>query len=534
MKAEAHKKIVTFDSTLRDGAQAEGISFSVKDKLDIVKILDALGIDIIEAGNPGSNPKDIAFFEALKEIELTHAALCAFGSTRHPGKKAEDDANLQAILQTKTEYAAIFGKASAFHVEVILNTTKEENLNMIEDSCRFLSENGKQVIFDAEHFFDGYKLNAAYALDTLKAAEKGGAVSVCLCDTNGGTLPSEVKDIVAEVCQAVSIDVAIHAHNDSGLGVAASLAGVEGGANQVQGTFLGYGERCGNANLSTVIADLQMKMGYTCLSETAMKKLTSSAIKIAEISNYALTGREPYIGKSAFAHKGGMHIDAVLKEPHSFEHINPERVGNQRRILMSEVAGRGTIIQLIHDIDPTIEKHSEEATRVMDRIKELEYEGYQFEGAESSVKLLIRKELGRFKPFFKIEDFKTIGEKPVAGRALSASAIVKVSVDGKEAINAAEGDGPVNALDKALRAALEGFYPSIKTLRLTDFKVRVIDQGATASKVRVLIENSDGRDIWTNVGVSTDVIEASLIALTDSIEYKLLKDMEQKIKDYYL
>jgi 2-isopropylmalate synthase len=534
MMTEASKKITIFDSTLRDGAQAEGISFSVKDKLDIVKILDKMGIDIIEAGNPGSNPKDIAFFEELKTLPLSHAALCAFGSTCHPGKKAEDDANLQAILKTNTKYAAIFGKASVFHVQSILNTTREENLRMIEDSCQFLSQNGKKVIFDAEHFFDGYALDADYALATLKAAEKGGAVAVSLCDTNGGTLPSKIQKIVGHVCNSLQIEVAIHAHNDSGLGVAASLSGVEGGASQVQGTFLGYGERCGNANLATVIADLQLKMGYQCLPENKIEKLTPTAIKIAEISNYALTGREPYIGKSAFAHKGGMHIDAVLKAPHSFEHIDPQSVGNQRRILMSEVAGRGTIIQLIHEIDPGIEKHSKEATRVMDRIKELEYQGYQFEGAESSVKLLIRKELGKFKPFFEIEDFKTIGEKPAAGHALSASAIVKVSVEGQEAINAAEGDGPVNALDKALRAALEGFYPSIKSLRLTDFKVRVIDQGATASKVRVLIESSDGDDIWSNVGVSTDVIEASLIALVDSIEYKLLKDMEKKIKDYYL
>lgn len=527
-------KITTFDSTLRDGAQAEGISFSVEDKLSILKTLDKLGIDVIEAGNPGSNPKDIAFFDALKSVELEHAKLCAFGSTRRSGIKAEDDANLQALLDADTPYVAIFGKSSIFHVKDIIKTTPEENLAMVEDSCRFLTDHGKTVIFDAEHFFDGYKLDADYALSVLKAAEKGGAVTMALCDTNGGSLPSEVADIIKKLKQEIDAEIAIHAHNDIGLGVAVSLAAVEAGATQVQGTFLGYGERCGNANLSTVMADLQLKMGYNVLPDDQMEKLTSTAIKIAEISNYALSGKEPYIGKSAFAHKGGMHIDAVLKDPHSFEHIAPETVGNQRRILTSEVAGRGTIIQLINEIDPTIDKHSEEATRVMDRIKELEYEGYQFEGAESSVHLLIRKVLGKFKPFFEIEDFKTIGEMPVSGRALSASAVVKVQVDGETAINAAEGDGPVNALDKALRSALETFYPSIKDLRLTDFKVRVIDQDATASKVRVLIESTDGEDIWTNVGVSTDVIEASLIALTDSIEYKLLSDMERKIKAYHL
>lgn len=307
---------------------------------------------------------------------------------------------------------------------------------------------------------------------------------------------------------------------------------VQAGARQVQGTFLGYGERCGNANLSSIIPNLQLKLGYDCLSPESMEKLTSSAIRIAEISNYVLSGREPFVGKSAFAHKGGMHIDAVLKAPTSFEHIPPESVGNQRRILMSEVAGRSTIIQLINEIDPNLTKKSEETTRVMDKIKELEYQGYQFEGAESSIKLLIRKELGKYRPFFQIEDFKTIGEKPVEGRALSASAVVKVNVEGQSEINAAEGDGPVNALDKALRKALEVFYPKIKEVRLTDFKVRVIDKGATASKVRVLIESTDGEDIWTNVGVSTDVIEASLIALIDSIEYKLLNDMERKLKEF--
>lgn len=342
----------------------------------------------------------------------------------------------------------------------------------------------------------------------------------------------EIMEIVKHVASEVDIAVGIHCHNDSGLGVANSIMAVQAGARQVQGTFLGYGERCGNANLSSIIPNLQLKLGYDCLSPESMEKLTSSAIRIAEISNYVLSGREPFVGKSAFAHKGGMHIDAVLKAPTSFEHIPPESVGNQRRILMSEVAGRSTIIQLINEIDPSLTKKSEETTRVMDKIKELEYQGYQFEGAESSIKLLIRKELGKYRPFYQIEDFKTIGEKPVEGRALSASAVVKVNVEGQSEINAAEGDGPVNALDKALRKALEVFYPKIKEVRLTDFKVRVIDKGATASKVRVLIESTDGEDIWTNVGVSTDVIEASLIALIDSIEYKLLNDMERKLKEF--
>ncbi|MEG0378605.1 MAG: citramalate synthase, partial [Eubacterium sp.] len=465
-------------------------------------------------------------------VQLEHALLCAFGSTRRNGIAVEEDANIQAIIKANTPAVAIFGKTSTFHITDIIKTTLDENLRMIEDTMAYLKKHKKQVTFDAEHFFDGYKLDSAYAIEVLKAAERGGADCICLCDTNGGTLPLEIMEIMKHVAREIAVHLGIHCHNDSGFGVANSVVAVQAGARQVQGTFLGFGERCGNANLSTIIPNLQLKLGYNCLSEEAMEKLTSSSIRIAEISNYLLSGREPFIGKSAFAHKGGMHIDAVMKAPSSFEHIKPETVGNERRILMSEVAGRSTIIQLIKEIDPALTKKSEETTRVMDKIKELEYQGYQFEGAESSIKLLIRKQLGKYKPFFQIEDFKTIGEKPVDGRTLSASAVVKVKVEGQSEINAAEGDGPVNALDKALRKALEVFYPKIKEVRLTDFKVRVIDKGATASKVRVLIESTDGEDIWTNVGVSTDVIEASLIALIDSIEYKLLNDMERQLKEY--
>ncbi|MGI6108240.1 MAG: citramalate synthase [Eubacteriaceae bacterium] len=526
------EKISIFDSTLRDGAQAEGISFSVEDKLRVLKSLDKAGIDVIEAGNPGSNPKDIEFFERLQEVKLNHARVCAFGSTRRPGVSPEHDSNLERIIQANTPVAAIFGKSSKFHVTEILRTTPEENLAMIEDSVRFLTENGIDVIFDAEHFFDGYKEDPEYALATLKAAEQGGAVYLALCDTNGGSMPDEIYDAVKTVCAQADIPVAIHAHNDSGLGTANSIAAVQAGARQVQGTFLGYGERCGNANLSAIIPNLQLRMGYDCVPEECLGRLTESAIRIAEISNYVLSGREPFVGKSAFAHKGGMHIDAVLKAPKSFEHIDPELVGNSRRILMSEVSGRGTIIRMINEIDPSLDKKSAETSKVMDRIKELEYEGYQFEGAESSVRLLIRKELGYYKPFFEIEDYKVIGEKPVNGKTLSASAIVKVSVNGESIVAAAEGDGPVNALDTALRKALVNFFPQIGEVRLTDFKVRVIDKGATASKVRVLMESTDGNELWSNVGVSCDVVEASLIALIDSIEYKLLLDIEKQLREY--
>lgn len=528
------EKIVVFDSTLRDGAQAEGISFSVEDKLRILRTLDKAGIDIIEAGNPGSNPKDIEFFERLKDQELSHSKVCAFGSTRRPNISPEHDDNLQKIIDSGAKIAAIFGKASEFHTTNIIHTSLDENLKMIEDSVAYLTKNGIDVIFDAEHFFDGYFENKDYTMETVKAAQKGGAITVVLCDTNGGRLPSEIFEATKDVVDTLDIPVGIHTHNDSGLGVANTLAAVEAGARHVQGTFLGFGERCGNANLTTIVPNLQLKMGFDCIDPEKLKRLTNASIKVAEISNFNLSGREPFIGKSAFAHKGGMHIDAIMKDPRSFEHIIPDEVGNKRRVLMSEVSGRGTIIERINEIDPTLTKNSEETTQVMDRIKALEYEGYQFEGAESSIKLLIRKELGAFKPFFDLEDFKVIGSKVTDEGSLSASAIVKVTVNGKTLIHAAEGDGPVNALDIALRDALTEFYPKINDTRLTDFKVRVIDKGATASKVRVLIESTDGEDIWTTVGVSTDIIEASLIALIDSIEYKLLNDMEKQFKAYMI
>ncbi len=526
------EKITVFDSTLRDGAQAEGISFSVEDKLRILHTLDDLGIDIIEAGNPGSNPKDIEFFERLKNEKLNHARICAFGSTRRPDTPAEEDDNLKKILDSGAEAAAIFGKASVFQTEQIIHTTKEENLKMVEESVRYLKDHGLEVIFDAEHFYDGYKEDRDYALDVVRAAERGGADWIVLCDTNGGCLPTEILEATKDVVETVKVPVGVHTHDDSGLGTANTLAAVEAGARQVQGTFLGFGERCGNANLSTIVPNLQLKMGYECLPEEKLKRLTNYSIKMAEIANFNLNGREPFIGKSAFAHKGGMHIDAVQKDPRSFEHIVPEAVGNKRRVLMSEVSGRGTIIDRIHEIDPSLTKKSKETTRIMDKIKKMEYEGYQFEGAESSVMLLMRKELGAYRPFFSIEDYKILGGKVYNDSTLLASAIVKVNVDGRTLIHAAEGDGPVNALDNALRDALANFYPAINNIRLTDFKVRVIDKGSTASKVRVLMESTDGEDIWTTVGVSTDVIEASLIALIDSIEYKLLNDLEKQMRAY--
>lgn len=525
------KKIDIFDSTLRDGAQAEGISFSVEDKIKIIGALDKLGIAYIEAGNPGSNPKDIELFEKLGTVRPKTARIVAFGSTRHCGAETETDKNIQALLSANTSAVAVFGKSWDFHVTEILKTSPEENLKMISDTIAFLKKKGKEVIFDAEHFFDGYKNNPDYAMKVLGAAYDSGADCMVLCDTNGGSFPDEVYDIVKTVVGSFDVKIGIHTHDDCGMAAANAVMAVEAGASHVQGTYPGYGERCGNAALSTVIPDLQLKKSYVCIPEEQLKNLTYTARKIAEISNVTLNIRAPYVGNSAFAHKGGMHIDGVCKATRSFEHIDPELVGNKRRFLMSEVSGRNTILGKIRSIDPDITKDSKETEAIIQLIKELEHQGYQFEAAESTFELIIRKQLGKYKPFFELEKFKLIIEQPnLSGN--SASALIKVTVDGRSEITASEGNGPVHALDRALRKALEVFYPELSSVHLTDFKVRVIDSNkATAAKVRVLIESTDGESVWTTVGVSTDVIEASWIALVDSIEYKLLKDIEGKIYD---
>lgn len=530
-------KIAIFDSTLRDGAQAEGISFSVSDKVKIVAALDELGISFIEAGNPGSNPKDMVFFREVKKINLKHSKLVAFGSTRRPRIKPEEDANLVSLLEAQTPVVAIFGKTWDFHVTEIIKASLEENLQMIGETIAFLKQKGKEVIFDAEHFFDGYKANKVYAMEAIKEAERAGADCICLCDTNGGTFPDEIHEIVSEVVKQVNTQIGIHAHDDTGMGIANSIMAVKAGVTHVQGTMIGFGERCGNGNLAAIIPNLQLKRGYGCIPQEAMGKLTSIAIRVGEIANITLNEQMPYVGKSAFAHKAGMHIDGVTKAPHSFEHISPEQVGNQRRFLMSEVAGRSTIMEKISAIAPAIHKDDPVTAKIIKSIKELEYEGYQFEGAEGSFELLVRKTLGKYKPFFILEDFKIIGvqpqESPLEGEGVSSSAIIKVRVEDKVEMTAAEGKGPINALDKALRKALEVFYPQLKSVHLTDYKVRVLDTKlATASKVRVLIESTDGQCYWSTVGVSRDIIEASWIALVDSIEYKLIKDIEKKFKAY--
>ncbi len=519
------KHLTICDSTLRDGAQGEGISFSVRDKIAVVKALDGLGVDVIEAGNPASNPKDEEFFREVKKIELKTSRLAAFGSTRRRGVKAADDVGVKALIAADTPVVAVFGKSWDFHATEILKVSLEENLAMISDTVSYLKSEGKEVVFDAEHFFDGYKNNPEYALRAIKAAADAGADCVCLCDTNGGCFPSEVFNIVSEAVKAVGIPVGIHTHDDGGMAVANSVAAVEAGATHIQGTLIGFGERCGNANLSAIIANLQLKKGFGCIPEENIKELTTVCRTVAEIANVRLVKSMPYVGKSAFAHKAGMHIDGVNKASDSFEHVPPDSVGNSRRFLMSEVAGRSTILDKIRKIDPSVNKDDPVTAEVVARIKELEYRGYQFEGAEASFELLLRKSLGAYKPYFTLEKFKTIGEQVSGSDYSPAAAVVKVSVGGVSEITAAEGNGPVNALDVALRKALERFYPSLKEFQLSDYKVRILDSRETSSaKTRVIIESGDGTDIWNTVGVSRDIIEASLIALTDAIEYKLIKE----------
>jgi 2-isopropylmalate synthase len=526
-------RVAVLDSTLRDGAQGESISFSVSDKLKIVEIMDDLGVTYIEAGNPGSNPKDLEFFGRASGLRLKNARLAAFGSTRRRGSSADEDANVRSMLKAETPVAVIFGKSWDFHVTGVLKATLEENLDMIRDTVAFFKKEGREVVFDAEHFFDGARANEDYAFRTLRAAAEGGADCIVLCDTNGGSFPSEVRDRTARAVGMLSVPVGIHCHNDDGMAVANSVMAVEAGAAHVQGTLIGIGERCGNANLSTLIPTLQLKRGYACIPDDCLRRLTPAARLAAELANMPLPSASPYVGISAFAHKGGMHIDGVLKDPRTFEHVEPESVGNERRLLMSEVSGRSTILAKVRRICPEIDKESREAREIVDLLKDMEHRGYQYEGAEPSFELLVRRHLGKYKPFFDLEKSTIIEDQFSRNGGPSSTATVIVNVDGERKISAAEGDGPVNALDKALRGALETFYPELGRVHLTDYKVRVLDpEEATAARVRVWIETTDGTDAWTTVGVSPDILEASCRALIDSIEYKLLKTIEKKFRPF--
>lgn len=517
-------KIYMYDSTLRDGAQGENVNFSVMDKIKVSQTLDEMGINYIEAGNPFSNPKDKEFFEASKEMKLNHAKLVAFGSTRRVGVKVEDDESVNIMANVPCECVAIFGKSWDLHATKILGTTLEENLSMIYDTIKYLTDAKKYVFFDAEHFFDGYKENPEYALETLKCAEKAGAKEVALCDTNGGCFPSEIEEIVKVVVKTVSIPVSIHCHNDTGCAVANSVAAIRGGATGVQGTLTGIGERCGNTCLATVIPNLQIKLGYEVLEDSKLKKLTSYTREISDISNITLEDNMPYVGKSAFAHKGGMHIDGVNKLPKSFEHIEPENVGNHRQFLLSEVSGRSAILSKIKTFLPEIQKGSPVLADILEMLKIQEQKGFQYEAADASFELLVKRFLGKIKPSFYIEYFKVISQ-PEASLEQAASAMVKVRVGDKAKMAADEGNGPVNALDKAIRNALSEYYPeTLSRINLIDYKVRVVDTAsATEATVRVLVESTDGKNVWTTVGASTDIINASVKALVDSIEYKLMK-----------
>lgn len=519
--------VTIYDTTLRDGSQTEGISFTVNDKLKIAERLDQLGVHYIEGGWPGSNPKDKEFFAAALTKKWKHARIAAFGSTRRAKITASQDTNLKELIASEAPTVTIFGKTWDLHVTEVLKTTLDENLAMISDSIAFLKKHRREVFYDAEHFFDGFKANPGYALRTLAAAQDAGADCIILCDTNGGSLTEEIRRIITEVKTHVKVPLGIHCHNDLDLAVANSLAAVDAGCVQVQGTFNGLGERCGNADLSTVIAILHTKMNRKAIPEQHIKKLTETSYFLSEISNIKLSDNHPFVGHSAFTHKGGVHIDAMLKHPAAYEHLDPERVGNHRRFVTSELAGKMPIILKAQQLNITIDKKSAEAQNILKELQAKEFAGYQFEAADASFELFIKRHLKRYKPFFALEGFKVSTEKRFDGR-LFAEASMRLTINGKEKYSAADGDGPVDALDKALRQALHEFYPNLADMRLTDYKVRVLDtKEGTAAKVRVLIESQDSHDSWTTIGVDENIIQASWEALIDSIEYKLLKDSKK-------
>jgi 2-isopropylmalate synthase len=517
------KKIIIYDTTLRDGSQTEGVSYTVADKVKITHKLDELGVHYIEGGWPGSNPKDKEFFQMMKTQKLKTSKLAAFGSTRRANIKPEADANLQDLVASLTPTVTIFGKSWDLHVTDVIKTTLEENLKMIQESVAFLKKNKREVFYDAEHFFDGYKNNSKYALKTIQAAQAGGADCIILCDTNGGTLPEEVEKIVKDVKKKIKKPLGIHTHNDQGLAVANSLVALNNGCVQVQGTFNGLGERCGNADLCTIMAILA-KTGRKSIADNHIKMLMDASYYISDVSNYTLANNHPFIGHSAFAHKGGVHIDAMLKNPLAYEHIKPETVGNHSRFLTSELAGKMPIVLKAQKMNIPLDKNSPEAKEIMKELQDKEYQGYQFEGADASFELFMKRRLKMYQPFYQLEGFKVFTERKPDG-TVGAGATVRLKVNGHDEMATIEGHGPVEVLDRALRTALKKFYPGVADMHLSDYKVRVLDTKAgTGAKVRVLIESQDAHDSWTTVGVHENVIEASWEALVDSIEYKLLKD----------
>ncbi|MFH1776346.1 MAG: citramalate synthase [Candidatus Omnitrophota bacterium] len=516
-------QVKLYDTTLRDGSQTEGISFTVGDKLRIAEKLDVLGVHYIEGGWPGSNPKDMEFFKQIQHLRIKKAKLTAFGSTRRCDTKTSTDPNIAALLKAGTKTVTIFGKSWDLHVHEVLKTSLDENCRMIYESIKYLKAKGKEVFFDAEHFFDGYKNNPQYALKTIIAACDAGADTLIFCDTNGGTITSEITKITRIVKGQISTPLGIHTHNDSGMAVANTIAAVEEGCTHVQGTINGYGERCGNADLCAIIATLFFKLNIRCVSNKQIKELTEISRYVSEVSNMKQLDNQPYVGNSAFAHKGGVHINAVVKNPKSYEHISPEEVGNHRRLLVSELSGKTSILVKAKGIDLDLGKADLRTKKIHKLLQNLEHQGYQFEAAEGSFELLLNKALKQYRKFFELKGFRVIIEK--RDNKVVSEATIKIKVGNIEEHTAAEGEGPVNALDNALRKALVDFYPTLSAMHLSDFKVRVLDsKDGTAAKVRVLIESQDEKGSWWTVGVSENIIEASYQALVDSIEYKLLKE----------
>ena len=514
------KAVSLYDTTLRDGSQRERLSFSLADKLKITEWLDLLGIDYIEGGWPGSNPKDREYFERVADLGLTHAQVTAFGSTRRTGIAVEDDANLTALLDAGTSVITVFGKSWLLHVAEVLRTTPNENLRMIGETIRYLREEGRRVFYDAEHFFDGYRDDAAYALETLHAAAEAGAEVVVLCDTNGGSLPSEVASIVTSVGHSVGVPLGIHAHNDIETAVAGTIAAIQAGVVHVQGTVNGYGERCGNANLCSIIPTLQLKMNLPCIGDDQLGRLSETAHAVSELANQRLDPHLAYVGSSAFAHKGGAHVDALRKHVDTYQHVDPSRVGNRTRIVISELAGRSNVVHKAEEFGLALAGRDTVST-VLSQIKELEGRGFQFEGAEGSVELMMRRTEADYQPPFELLDFHVLIRASDDG-AMAAEATVKVRVGERTIHTAADGSGPVNALDAAIRKALLPVYPHLAAVRLTDYKVRILDgEAGTSAQTRVLITSSDGPRSWSTVGCSDNIIEASWIALADALEYAL-------------
>ena len=535
MNADSSTRLWIYDTTLRDGTQREGLSVSIEDKLRIARQLDALGVPFIEGGWPGANPKDVQFFWQLKEEPLKQAEVVAFCSTRRPNISAAEDPMLQAILAAGTRWVTIFGKSWDLHVTEGLKTTLEENLVMIQDTIEYLKSQGRRVMYDAEHWFDGYKHNRDYALKTLEAAISSGAEWLVLCDTNGGTLPHEIAHIVRDVASVIqqsptpdtpypTPQLGIHTHNDSDTAVANALAAVMEGARMVQGTINGYGERCGNANLCSLIPNLQLKLGYKCLEEQNLPQLTDASRFISEVVNLAPDEHAAFVGRSAFAHKGGIHVSAVERNPLTYEHIQPEQIGNCRRIVISEQAGISNVLAKARTFGIELDKQNPATRQILQKLKDLESEGYQFEAAEASFDLLMREALGKRQQLFEIKGFQVHCDL-VQGREDNSNALatVKLAVNGQDILEAAEGNGPVDALDAALRKALVNFYPQIAFFELTDYKVRILDgNSGTAAKTRVLVESRNGHQRWTTVGVSTNILEASYQAVVEGLEYGLV------------